>query len=305
MANTEVAHKRFQTLLLREWMQHGRGWLILMAVPLLLATLLLTFGSIHIDGPEDGAAPPAAALAGMAMLATPGLLLAIVWLATVLQASGLARRDQQDRSIEFWLSLPVGHTQSITATLLMHWLLMPWLAVAVGMLGGQVMALLLVAKLHSVGAWLALPWGALLMAALAFAARMALGSLLALLWLSPLLLAAMAASAWLKRWGLPALIASVALVGLVADKFYGTPIVWNTLQALGLQAAQAFHSGHNSDMKIVTAADATDALHLAPAWALEDGLGALQALVSPLLVGALLVAAAGFMLLALRRRRGA
>jgi ABC-2 type transport system permease protein len=41
-------------------------------------------------------------------------------------ALGSPRRDHGDRSIEFWLSLPSGHGESLAAPMLVHLLLVPW-----------------------------------------------------------------------------------------------------------------------------------------------------------------------------------
>ena len=302
---------RFQTLLLREWMQHHRGWLILMLAPITIGALVLAFGNVNInlevDGQRKGLPPDATVLALMAMAATTLGTLVVSWLTMALQLPGLARRDQQDRSIEFWLSLPTGHAQSLGATLLMHLLLMPWLALLLGAAGGQVIAMLLVSKAQGLAAWICLPWASVLLGMAALTLRLALGAALAMLWLSPLLLGAMAASAWLKRWGLPALIGTVVGVGLVADKGYGTTLVWDTLQQLGQQAAHALLAGGGKmgGLHLDADSDVPAALGRLPQWAWYDALAALQALGSGLLIGAVAVAAGCFALLVLRRQRGA
>ncbi len=311
MTESTLPVSRFQTLLLREWMQHHRGWLIMLGAPLVIAALLLIFGSVHFGdseaGPRTSPNPSATALAMIAMVATQGVLLAIAWLMLVLQLTGLARRDQQDRSIEFWLSLPIGHAQSLSATLLMHLLVVPCFALAVGLLVGPVMAMLLVIKVHGVSALWSLPWPSLVLAAAVVALRLALGTALALLWLSPLLLGAMAASAWLKRWGLPAMIGGIAMLGLWAEKVYGSRVVWETLTELLFEAGYAMLStvarGHN--FRFDPRDEGSAALGELPAWAGTDALASLQALASPLLLGALIVAGGCFMLLILRRQRGA
>ncbi len=169
------------------------------------------------------------------------------------------------------------------------------------------MAMLLVSKVQGIGAWLALPWGPMLAGAMALTLRLALGAALAVLWLSPLLLGAMAASAWLKRWGLPALIAALVGAGLVADKVYGTPLVWDTLQQLGQQAAHALiaDDGRMGALHIASGHDVLATLRQLPQWAWHDGLSAVQALGSGLLIAALALAAGCFALLVLRRQRHA
>ena len=39
----------FPTLMQREWMQHQRGWLVMLGLPLVLGVLVAAFGEIHID----------------------------------------------------------------------------------------------------------------------------------------------------------------------------------------------------------------------------------------------------------------
>ncbi|TXI22776.1 MAG: hypothetical protein E6Q67_05595, partial [Roseateles sp.] len=92
------------TLLLREWMQHKRGWLIAAFAPPLLFLAMLPFG--HVSGlPTEH--PELVAL-GILMVSACAVF-AICLLVALFQLPGLARRDVQDRSIEFWLSLPGGH----------------------------------------------------------------------------------------------------------------------------------------------------------------------------------------------------
>ena len=112
---------RFSTLLQREWMQHHRGWLVLMLAPPVVAliALLLPFSSVEV-GPLQPAE-----LMSMASIVVTLIVLGLAAISVLIQAPGLARRDRQDRSIEFWLSLPPSHAASIGATLLMHLLLVP------------------------------------------------------------------------------------------------------------------------------------------------------------------------------------
>lgn len=302
----------FKTLLLREWMQHQRGWLVLLALPLLLILGFGLFGALHFDisdtsGPE---LPPPIAAAMAATLGVAGLTLVLAWAASLLQSPGLARRDVQDRSIEFWLSLPVSHTQSIGATLLAHLVLWPWVALLVGVGGGVLASLLIVAKLFGVGAWFSLPWGELLPLLLVLVLRLMLGVLLATLWLSPLILGTMAASAWLKRWGLPVVVGVVAGGGLLLDKLYGNPVVWQTLQLLGERASQALMAADRSaggpkGLVIHDDGDIAGVLGAAPGWLLHDAGTALAQLASPAFVAAIAVGALAFGALCLRRQRGA
>lgn len=310
MPNPITSTRLFATLLQREWLQNRRAWLLLTVTPPLLMLLLLLLGRLDITF-DDGDAlrqmallPPAGlALLTMAMAALLCFLLA--WLSALLQVPGLARRDQQDRSIEFWLSLPIGHTPALAAPLLSHLLLFPLAALAVGGLAGLALSFVTVARFASLGDWFTLPWGLMLGAGLALLARTALGLVMASLWLSPLILLVMVASAWLKRWGLPALVAGLALLAGVLDKLYGNPVITDLGQRLLTGAGRSFVAGHSAGgLRFTPGSDAVDVLRVYPAWAAGDAWRSIQALADPVLALALVVSAACFALLILRRQRG-
>ena len=303
--------ERFKTLLQREWMQHRIGWLVLMGLPtgILLAAAL--FGAIHIDLGQVASdrMPPPIVLATGCIVAVAVLTMGLAWVASLIQSPGLARRDVQDRSIEFWLSLPESHSESIGATLLMHLLLLPWLALLAGLAGGFLVSIIAVVRLFGFGDWLALPWGTIAATTLFLTLRVMIGLLLATLWLSPLLLGTMAASAWLKRWGLPVVVGVVVVGGQVLDRLYGNRIVWNVLDTLGTKASQAFlgadRGPKSAGLVIERGDDMVGAMSVAPGWLLHDLGSALAQLASPAFVAALLAGAAAFGLLVLRRQRGA
>ncbi len=302
---------RFKTLLLREWLQHRRGWIAIVAIPAVLFTLVGLAGHVSMDlGDGDFMAGPGAPAATAGVVVGLALLtLMLAWGAALLQSPGLARRDTQDRSIEFWLSLPVGHAQGVGATLLAHLLLFPLAALVVGALAGLVISLPVVARLYGVGAWLTQSWPLLLGAAGALTLRVALGLVLATLWLSPLLLGTMAASAWLKRWGVPAVAGVLVVGGTLLDRLYGNPVVWQVLRTLGDEASRAFlvaGRGSGTPPFVVHGpAEIDGALAALPGWALADAGHALARLAAPSFVAALLAGAAAFALLVLRRQRGA
>ncbi len=300
---------RFKTLLQREWMQHHRGWIALLAVPLVLCLGAAAFGDVHFGLGDDGVPdnPGPLLIAMGAVGAVSALTLVLACAAALLQSPGLARRDAQDRSIEFWLSLPAGHAQSLAATLLAHLVLLPWAALGIGVAGGLLVALLLVAKGFGIAAWFTLPWGWLLLAGGALALRIMLGLLLATLWLSPLILGTMAASAWLKRWGVPVVAGVLGIGGLLLDKIYGITVIGDALRVLGTQASRALFAADRAalgDVHIETPDQMNGVLSVIPGWALADAGHALALLVSPAFIGALLVGAAAFGLLWLRRQRG-
>jgi ABC-2 type transport system permease protein len=298
---------RFLTLLQREWIQHQRGWTILLLLPLVLIVLVGAVFGFQLEFDEGSAPGPLAAVMWFTMAVTV-LTVALAWGATLLMSPGLARRDVQDRSIEFWVSLPSSHSQSVGATLLMHLLALPLAAVVVGVLGSLLVSPLLIAKGWGIGEWFGLPWGQLLAAASVLIVRMVVGVVLATLWLSPLILGTMAASAWLKRWGVPAVIGGVVASAVLLQNVYGITLVRDVLAYLGRQAAGA--------MAGIVAGDEHGTLHLGspdafadflpsfPGWLLDDAGLAIQALFTPGFALTLAAGAAAFALLVWRRQRG-
>ena len=299
--------QRFKTLLLREWMQHRLGWLLVMFVPPLLVMLLLPFGQV---APGDDLRPDfpthgANFLAFGTLCATAVAMFGITWAINTFQLPGLARRDQQDRSIEFWMSLPSTHAESIGATLLMHALLVPMAALAAGSAVGLLMAAGLLTKLLNIGAIVQVDWALVLGMAAVALARFLIGIVLMSLWLAPLLLALMAASAWLKRLGVPVLVAATLIGGNLLKHFYETSIVFDLLTAQLNGASFAL-------LRLDSASGAPEPEHLMDhgvagfAQFMLENLGqALSQLASAQFIGGLLVAAACFWLLMLRRGRNA
>ncbi len=298
--STRNTLSRFNTLLLREWMQHHRGWLAMVLLPPLIVLAVLPFGSVEIGPGELGRVPELAAmLAAMALV--PAVVLGITVFSLLIQAPGLARRDVQDRSIEFWLSLPTSHSSSIGATVLMHLVLVPLFAVGVGAVLGVPIGIAVVWKGFGMDAALALPWGPLAAAGAAGLARALLGVLLACLWLVPLVLSVMAASAWLKRWGVPLLGLALGIGHTVLRARLGNPVIGDTLRDFFVNARLAIVAspppGRGGLAALVTTLDD------APRWFLADGLEALKNLGQPLFAVALLIGAVAFGLLVLRRGR--
>lgn len=290
--------ERFNALLLREWMQHKRGWLItLFALPALFL-LVLPFGDMQVDLEQP---LPVAAFATMfTALGMMGIALAV----TAFQWPSLARRDVQDRSIEFWLSLPGTHVQSIGATLLSHGLLLPMAGLVLGYGLGLVMSVAVLLKLFGIAGLGALSWPALLATTLPMLAGALAGLVLMMLWLSPIVLAVMAASAWLKRWGLPALCLTVFGLGLYLDKAWGNRVVFDVVKAQVEGAGAAFAGANpafeSTIKQMVQTGEAPQ--HLASLiW--QDTLMALQQLATPQFAGGLAVAGLCFWLLVLRRSR--
>lgn len=290
---------RFNTLLLREWMQHKRGWLITLLLPPILFLALLTFG--NTEGNPD-ASPLGIAL--LFVVASTGAVFAIAWLSAMFQLSGLARRDNQDRSVEFWLSLPASHSESIGATVLAHAVLVPLAALLVGAAFGGLISTALVLKMMGTAGWQAVPWLQVLSLSVPLLGRALFGVVLMSLWLAPLMLMVMAASAWLKRWGVPAVVLTVGAIGLVLDKLYGLPIIWQWLTLQQQGAANALLADYPAlEARLAVLSPGGSGAFNASAWALQDSWVAVQQLASPHFIGGLIVAAGCFALLVLKRAR--
>jgi len=295
---------RFAPLLRREWMQHHRGYLALAVIPPVLLLLVLTLGPDVQIQPALSNAPMV--LMPLAIILVTVLVAALTWLGMAFQLPGLARRDQQDRSIEFWLSLPVSHGASVGATLLFHAILVPLAALVIGWAFSHVLGLVMVAMVSGAATWSTLPWGLLLPDALVLLLRMALGLTLATLWVSPLLMVLMLASAGLKRWGVPAVIAGTVGTGLVLHHGFGITGIADTLAQLMQQAAFALSPWGASERHLhvgENGADLLQVLQVFPSVAGRSAIDALQALASPLFVAAMAVSAACFYGLVLLRQR--
>jgi hypothetical protein len=286
----------------REWMQHRLGWLLVMLVPPALVLLLMPLQGPIVDG--DNAAPPPIAVAAVAMLGSVIGVFSLSWIVSMFQLSGLARRDQQDRSIEFWLSLPATHTESIGATVLTHALLVPMAALAVGLLCGPVLAAAAMLKIHGFAGFAQAPWGSLLAVASLGWVRLSIGLVLMTLWLAPLFMAMMAASAWLKRWGVPVLVGGTVIIVNVLDKVYHNKVIPHLLKAQFEGAGKALFDASQTlegkgGAKHLENESFTALLQLVG----HDLGAAFTQLVSPHFVGGLVVAALCFHLLVLKRRQ--
>lgn len=298
---------RFQTLMLREWMQHRRGWLILMCVP---AIFVLVLVAISLFGESMSIVAfnmrPATPMPAMLVATLLGLfaLPALTWGAILFQAPGLARRDRQDRSIEFWRSLPVDHASSVGAPVLMHALLVPLLAMVIGYAFSQAIGVLMVGRIGGFAALASLQWGEVLVTGLAMLARGLLGVTLASLWLSPIFLLAMAASAWMKRWGAPVVGVALAIGHPVLSQVYGLHWIGETFTALLGGARRSLVYGRPPMWEGgADSAARADGWPVTPQWLASDALDAVTNLWQPFFGFAILFSAACFGLLVLHRRR--
>ncbi len=293
-------------LMQREWLQHRFAWALLALLPPGLALMVAAFADVNVDGEslaEVGEARLAPVIALGSMAAGTMLLFVILWVSSLIIISGLARRDHGDRSNEFWMSLPVGHGPSLAVPLAVHLLLVPAAALAVGLLSGWALSLVLVGRYVGVGEWFALPWGAVLGAALAVLGRLLAGLLLATLWVSPLVMLLILANAWFRRWGLVVLVVGIGIGGWLMDRVFGQPIVTDLVGDLLIHAGRSLLGASGQSMDVGRNESADIVLSLVPGWAWHDLLAALRMLASPLLAGALLFAGACFALLVDWRRR--
>ena len=299
---------RFRTLLLREWMQHRTGWLVLMVLPtLVMLGLGLLDGDAVQVGSVDAGRLETLPLVLQALFWTVGTLalaLLLVGLTLLAQLPGLARRDQQDRSLEFWRSLPVSHAEGVGATVLMHLLLLPAAVVLASVAGGQLVVLVTTVLHHGPLAWLQLPWGQLLPSFGLGTLRLLLGLLLGMLWLSPLLLLTMAASAWLKRWAVP-VVSAASLLGVYwLDARLPVPLVGPAFSRIGTEALYALVAPDLFDgPNRLAQTDLAGVAAALPMALLQDAGRVLASAATPAFALALAGGALGFGLLVWRRQR--
>jgi hypothetical protein len=297
---------RFVPLMQREWIQHRVGWALLATIPLLLALLLVGVGQIQLD--EDTASQAGTALPAMLAMAaiagTTAVMFLIAWVSSLVIVSGLARRDHADRSIEFWLSLPAGHAESLAVPMFVHLILVPAAALGVGLLGGYTISMMLVTRLVGAGAWSGLPWMQIAPATLALALRLLAGLPLATLWLAPLILLVVLTTAWFRRWGWVVLTVGLGVGGWLLKTVFGQPLLSQVTKALLNNAATSLISV-DPETKINGLLGGPDGLGRIPAWAVHNFGIALRDLASPLMLGGLIFAAACFALLVQWRQKSA
>ena len=292
-------------LMQREWLQHRNGWLMMAGIPLGLSLLLLSFGEIQIGELKAAGAALPALLAAASIAITAAVIFVIASLSSLVIVSNLARRDHADRSVEFWLSVPVSHSESFAAPLIVHLLLVPAAALVVGMLGGYAVSFLVVSRVIDSGAWFSLPWSVIVAASFSMVLRLLAGLPLAMLWLSPLILLVVLLTAWFRRWGWVILAVGLGLGSYLLKLVFGQPWLHRISGDLLQAAGRSLINGDQGGMVVDSASEGLEALRLLPAWALEDFGAALHALATPLFPSALLFAAGCFFLLVQWRQRGA
>lgn len=303
---------RFVTLMQREWLQHRIGWLVLTVLPslVMLGLSLIDAKAVHVQVDGDGTQLPPLSdlpipLQTLGWVAATAVLAFVLAMLSVLtQLAGLARRDIQDRSVEFWRSLPVSDAQAVAAPVLMLFIVLPAMVLVAGSLGALVVGAVAISLQHGVNAWLLQPWWMVLPGALLLVLRMLLGLVLAVAWLSPLLMLTMAASAWLKRWAVPVVVVASVVSVQVVDRYLPVPVFRAIFKRLGTEALEAVVSSRSlQGLHFEGPAEVAAALPGLPAGLLVDAGHALANAATPAFVAALAAGALGFGLLVLRRQR--
>lgn len=289
--------RTFLSLMQREWLQYRFGWALLALVPLGLA--VLTVGVGHIEFDEGLAAKPQALpllLSAIPAVISPVVLLWIALITGIIIITGLMRRDHADRSNEYWLSLPVPHWAALAVPMLVHLVLMPAVAMLLGWVSGQLLAVLLVARVAGASALAEVPWPATLAATSTLAVRFLAGLPLAVLWALPVVLTIALLGAWFKRWGWVVLIVALGLLTLFDQLTFGQRWVLGLLGELFQRAGQSFMGAGGKPLGIESDAGVEALLQL-PGIAARDFGAAVGALASPLFLGGLLFSAGCFWLL--------
>jgi hypothetical protein len=300
------------TLLQREWLQHQRGWLLLAAIPVALASLLLLFAQVDVDI-ADAPVPPPVAWAMLSLTAGGLVYLGIAAVTALIMVFSLGRRDHADRSVEFWLSLPTPHVMSLGVPLAVHVVLVPIAFMWWGVLAGGLASAIVVSREAGLGAWLSLPWAPMAAAGLSAAARLTLGIALAALWLAPLWMTLAALCARLGAAGIVVMVGALGFGSSAMKYLLGQPLLGDWLGAVMTQAREALMGASHALPRVRLEADqremapqaVLDLLGRIPGWAGHDALAALQALASPVFAFGLLLAAGGFAYLVFWRSRGA
>jgi hypothetical protein len=297
------------TLVQREWLQHRFAWALMAIVPLGLAFLFVGVGRIEFDA-ADAARPGQLALMLAAVPAAAGavLMLAIAAVAGLFTVAVLARRDHGDRSVQFWLSLPVPHSAALGVPLVVHMVVVPAAALSIGWLAGQVLGVLLVGRVAGLQALAEVPWGAAVTATMTMTLRLLAGLPLAVLWALPVVLLLTLMYARFRRWGWVILVAGIGVQGLLDELNLGQRWLLSTAGDLLGNAGRALAGAGRGALTIRAGDDsaaALQALQGLPEMAVRDFGAALAAAASPLFVGALAFSAVCFALLLRWRQREA
>ncbi|MGL6040187.1 MAG: hypothetical protein ACRC01_03180 [Deefgea sp.] len=187
--------QQIKTLMLREWMQHRRSWLLLGMWTPVIAWALLYLVLFYQGMPQFNSASisDAAKVASFGVSAQSSMVLYIALVGVLLTIPGLPYRDKDDKSLSFWRSLPINEAGAVIVPVLMNALLLPLLAIvlAIGL------NLLLSAPLW-ISSWTAQSGVNVLLAFVGFS----LQALLSLMWFLPLVLLLALGNSTIRRWGI-------------------------------------------------------------------------------------------------------
>ncbi|UXH77981.1 hypothetical protein [Roseateles amylovorans] len=290
----------FKTLLLREWLQYKWVWCGLVGACLLLMGLAVsvsTMNEVDLPTPE----PIMLIVAGV----TLGVVMTVVILAAAWQLMLVPRRDQQDRSIEYWASLPGSHASSLLAPIVAHGVLMPIGALVAAIVIGAPLGVWMAVRELGAEALQQMQWSPLILAWAWMSMRLLLGMVLAALWLAPIMLFLMAAAAWLRIWG----AALVVVVLQIFTRLYDITLFKSVMAAQldGVRIAFAASSQgttiHASDDQPFAMEQFYEVLFKIPQWAPADMVHALQHAAGVQFIGGLIFAGLCFWLLVLQRKR--
>jgi len=181
---------------------------------------------------------------------------------------------------------------------LAHAFLAPLGGAVVGALFGLPIAVMMLTSKADFGMAMSVHWGEVIKAALPVLARGLAGTVPLVLWLSPLIFTLMAASAWLKRLGVPLVLVGGGVAVTVLYKAYDIEWPLHQLMVLNDRINHSLIQDANA-LKDTLVSDGD-----LWAWMLHDLGRALADLASPQFIGWALVAAAGFVLVVMKRSRG-
>lgn len=262
----------FKTLLLREWYQHRLGWMVIVAAPLFIALLALLVGHVTVNVNDtdvvlDFGRAPALALATAAIVGTGVLSFVLAWFSACCSRPGwraVINRDRVDRVLAVAAGGRLRRCRhrcwcSLFCFRWRRWAWACWPDIWSRCCSSHVSS--------AWGSGFSLPWGLIALAWLSTMLRTALGLVLATIWLSPLILLVMAASAWLKRWGIPALAIGLVVLANLLDKVFGYRAVWDLGRELMINVGRSFVYGASpGGMRFTPTSNQIKVLRAYPSW---------------------------------------
>lgn len=204
--------QQFKTLMLREWMQHRRSWLILGLWSPVIAWALLYLVLFYQGIPQfnDAAISDTAKVASFGISAQCSFVFYLALIGVLLTIPGLPHRDRDDKSLAFWRSLPIDDRTAVIAPMLINGLLLPLMAIV----SAIALNLLLSAPL-----WIASANAELAKNLVLALLGGSLQGLLTLLWFSPLVLLLALGNGVIRRWGIAIVLIGAFILQSVLGSF--------------------------------------------------------------------------------------